>query len=249
MEKYLPKKLQLNNYHMKANIIKIVSILVAFQATSFLTLNNPKVFATFRAVKMCLYSDTTLFTTGFTAFTSLFENPPLEGINPYRGTQDGIVKLNSKPLFFNQTIKMYMDSVVRNNLDTVNWKITNSADFNGLNYTTTKPIPNFSNIKCIPNKLCKNNDYVMNFGNVAGVDKIEFTIDNGQLFTAFPFYRKVPSNIGCITIPKLHLACLNVNNPTFVKVTFINEEGVIFGNKKYIFENRLEIRKQITLTN
>ena len=86
-------------------------------------------------------------------------------------------------------------------------------------------------------------------GNCQDADKIEFTINSGQLFTVLPFYRKVPANILCLTIPKIHLACLNITNQATVRISFINEEEVDFGNKTFVFENRLEIIKQITIIN
>lgn len=233
---------------MKPLLIKLTIILGAFIVSSFLLPPNKK-YATFKAIKMLSYSDTTLGSSGFTGITTLYEAPPNALLNPYKGVQDGNVKLNSRSLFYNPTINMYLDSANREALDSVNWKITNSTNFSNINYTTLKPIPSFTNITCIPKILHKNNDYIMTFGSVPNVDKIEFTIDNGQLFTVLPFYRIVPANINCLKIPKIHLACLNINNPTFIKVSFINEEEVDFGDKKFVFENRLQITKQITITN
>lgn len=233
---------------MKLFVLKLSIVLFASIGFSFL-LPPDKKHATFQAIKMLSYSDEILISSGFTGIATLFEAPPNEFLNPYKGTQDGIVKLNSKSLFYNPTINMYLDSTNREGLDSVNWKLNNSVNFTNISYTTVKPIPTFTNIGCIPTILRKSNDYILTFGNIPNVDKIEFTIDNGQLFTNMPFYRVVPANINCLTIPKNHLTCLNINNPTYVKVSFINQEEVYFGNKKFIFENILRVTKQVTIVN
>ena len=233
---------------MKLKIIKLIAVISICLSFSFLPIANQKL-ANFKAIKVLTYKDTTLFDTDYSGITTLYETPTISGLRPYKGQYNGIVKLNSSIQMYNQTINMYMDTALRKNLNVINWSISNSTAFENINYSTIKAMPSFTNVACIPNILSKSSNYMISFGNVPNVDRIEFTIDNGSIQIAPPYYRKVPATINTLVIPKINLSCLNINTTSKVRITFINEEEKDFGNKKFVFENRLEIVKLITITN
>lgn len=228
-------------------ILLLVSVGISF---SFLRMPTPpKKMAFFRAIKMISYTDTFENARGFTGTSMIYETPTIAGLDPYKTIQDGKVKLNASELKFNSVINIYIDTARREQLTAINWNVINSTQFQNLNYTTTKTIPSFTNIACIPKTISKSSNYTLNFGTITNVDKIEFNIENDQFMTSVPYYRKVPANINCLVIPNAHLSCLNINPQARVRISFINEEELIVNNKTIVFENRLDIIKFVSIVN
>lgn len=205
--------------------------------------------AYFKAIHMRYFVDTIESASSFGGLSTLYETPTINGLIPYKTILDGTVKLNTSALLFNPTINMYMDTARRADLNIVNWKTLNSTNFPNINYTTTKPIPQFNIQAAIPKTLSKNSPYTIHLGNLPGVDKIEFTIENNQFLVSMPYYRLLPGNIGNINIPPPHLQCLTTNPNARVRISFINEEEQTVNNKAVVFQNRLEIIKSVSITN
>lgn len=229
---------------------KLITILItASLVVALSSFDDPpaatKTLGVFQAIKMMVYDDTTLTMSTVSAITTLFEDPSIAGLPPYNRINDGDVKLNTSSLFFRPEINMYLDSAKRTGLDTVNWSLTGSSLLSDFSFMTSHPIPAFQNVGAIPITISRSQDYTIVFGTLAGVDEIEFTIDDSQAYTSMPWYRRVPGDIGTLTIPQSDLPDFSATD-VCVRVTFIAEEEKEFNGKKYMFENRLQVIKKVT---
>jgi hypothetical protein len=233
---------------MKNTPIKIVAAL-SFIVISFSFTNpEPKILGVFKAINLVTYEDTSLVGNMFTAVTNLYENPPIEGLIPAKNIQDGAIALNSKYLFYDPSVKMYLDSARRSNLNSINWNLNGAVNLPNFNHTTLKSVPVYTNIIGIPKILDKSQDYILNFADIQNVDKIEFNIvDKDKFPINVPWYRKVPGNIGTLIIPKHQISSFNQNSDLTVIVCFINEEQKTIDGITFVFENRLQIIKKLTV--
>lgn len=233
---------------MKQVFIKFALFISSFISLSFND-NEPKTVAVFRAIKMELYTDTLVVASGYAGIASLYESPTINGLNPYKTIKDGVVMLNGVQLGYNDIINTYIDSTQRTSFDSVTWNISSSSNFINNDYIVAKSIPSFTNVALIPNTISKSQDLIIPLGEMKNIDRIEFNINNNTTSIDSQYFQKMTNNSENIIIQKKTLDELDINNESQIIVTFINEEEKTIDNKKYLFENRYELTKNVSIIN
>lgn len=213
---------------------------------SFLPGNQPY-YGEFRVVKMLNYNDTVLSSTMYNSMAFVFSSPS-SVFAPYLGTNNGNIKFNDKQLYYEPAILAYLDSTQRNIDEGINWKYYGSNSNPEFNFSCLTNYPTFGGANSIPNSISKSDNLIIPINNLVGADEIEFTIDDYQIRTFVPWYRKIQANQGAIVIPKNQLTGLQGHFAS-LKITFIKKETKKFNEKVFGFENRLCINKNVPIIN
>lgn len=248
MELSFIKKLQFSNqsYSMKKTYIYVLFSLL-FMVSSFYIPPRTLFSGEFRANKIMNYNDSALSSVMYQGIALIYDKP-YENFAPANGISNGIIKLNNQPLYFEPTIKMYLDSADRKTNRGINWSLSETNNLTNFTYSCTSTYPVFNGVKYIPNEISKSDNLMINFVDLQDADQIEFSIDDLKLHLIAPWYRKINASILSLVIPKNHLQDLTCGTVT-LRLSFIkNEEKNLFG-KMFKFENRLNINKVVNLIN
>jgi len=226
---------------------KIILIFTVILTCSFYTINKPEYYGEFRAIKMMNYYDTTLSSIMYQGISFLY-NVPTPDFSPVNGVDNGIVKFNNRPLYYEPSIRAYLDSADRKSDKGINWSLSGSNFLPNFTFSSSHGFPQFSGINFIPSIINKSDNLVVPFNNIQGVDEIEFTIDDLQLHALCPWYRKVNGSTNTLIIPKTHLCDLQGEIVT-IRISFIRKEEKKINGKTFKFEHRLNINKLVSLIN
>lgn len=226
----------------------VISIFLSVVLLSF-TATDKRPIGVFKIIQLKYYVENNLAGEANMATSYIYEKNANPAIIPFKKINDGEVKLNSKKLIFDEASKDYLDTSKVIKLDNIVWSKTNGLNPSFI-YTLTSGNPSFSAIERIPTTISKSNNLQINLANCDVVaDKIEFTINDGVVRLIAPWYRKLSGNVNMILIPKNNFLTLTNTNEAYIIISFIKEETYIVNNEKFLFENRLQIKKKISITN
>lgn len=232
---------------MKGIIIFFVTILYITIISAFYI--PPRVYFSgeFRANKIMNYSDSTLSSVMYQGLALIYDRP-YESFSPANGVNNGQIKLNNRPLYFETAIRMYLDSADRKTDQGINWSLNETENLTSFNYSCTSTYPIFNGVRYLPNVISKSDNLTIPLNNLQGADQIEVNLDDLKLHLLAPWYRKVNATVTNLVIPKNHLQDLTCGTIT-MRISFIKNEEKTFNGKTFKFEHRLNINKLVSLIN
>lgn len=232
---------------MKKSITYFSLILFTILVSAFYNPPRTSFYGELRAMKIMNYYDSTVSSVMYQGMAFIYDTPK-EDFSPANGVNNGTIKLNNRSLYFEPTIKMYLDSADRKTNQGINWSLSGSNSLPTYTFSCLNTYPTFNGIKAIPNTVSKSNNLTLSFNNLQGADQIEITIDDLKLHLLSPWYRKINASINNLVIPKTHLQDLTCGAVT-LRISFIKEEEKQFNGKMFKFEHRLNVNKLVNLTN
>lgn len=228
----------------KINILAALGILLL----SFNQVNNTNPYGIFKYSKMVLYTDTNIVSSGLIATAMIYETPKTIGLKPYKTIKDGKITLNGIQLGFNNNLQLFTDSLNRNEHNSVSWSVNNSRELGSFNHEVSKGLPVFKTINNIPNQISKSKNLNIEIGsNDYSRIEVGFLDENNQVY--LPLYRIFKNNANKINYSKNDLLILKNNYNSQIRITFVYLEEKMVNSKKIIFENRLDIIKNIYVIN
>lgn len=232
---------------MKKTIIFSASIFFTILISGFYMPPKVSYSGEFRANKIMNYYDSTLSSVMYQGMAFIYDKP-YENFAPANGINNGSIKLNNRSLYFESTIKMYLDSADRKTNQGINWSLSGANNLTNFTYTCTSTYPAFNGVRYLPNIISKSDNLILPINNLQGADQIEVNIDDLKLHLLTPWYRKVNATVTNLVIPKNHLQDLMCGTVT-IRISFIKNEEKIFNGKTFKFEHRLNINKTVNLIN
>lgn len=231
---------------MKKLYFNISLVLCILILASFIGSTPIKYFGFLKATEIRYYQDTAMINKFYQGLAFL----PRGGtnkLNAFYCKKSGNLFFNNKPLAFQKFVNAYCDSIGSKDFEGIKWNLSSSDSLPSFSYTCSLGYPIINNPIDLPNSISKSNNVLIDISGVSNFDEVEFIINDSQLKIFTPWYRKL-TNVTNFTILKSDLVTLT--GPVIqINLLLIKNEEKEFNGKKFKFENRIMLVKNIPLTN